>query len=135
MEKMIISHDRRKVIEWEPLGRAFESISKERQKEVIKWNSDFCGASENLMMWKEQKHQKCPVCGFDGEDTEHILRCPHPEANNAWSKALINLGKWFQQSISPDNGNISLENLPTWRDRPPVHHEGPLPKLNLAVCT
>ena len=32
------------------MGKAFKSISKEKQKEVIKWNSEFCGTSKNLKM-------------------------------------------------------------------------------------
>ena len=46
LEKLKIDSNQRKNIEWTQMGLAFEEIPIERQKELVKWNSDFCGTSK-----------------------------------------------------------------------------------------
>jgi hypothetical protein len=99
------------------MGSAFKSIPNEKQKEIVKWNSEFCGTSRNLFRRGEQTHQKCPTCGHDGETTDHILRCPHPEAKKAWRKSVAALETWMmQQSTDPTLRKVILEHINSWRN-------------------
>ena len=135
MKKMKIDNSLHSSLDWQLMGQAFETINVEKQKEVVKWNSEFCGTSKNLKIWKEQTHQKCPICGFDGENTEHILKCPHPEATSVWGKSLRTLEEWLtQQSTAPDLIKIIIDNLRAWRvNRPSVEYSGSLPHLHTAL--
>lgn len=91
VKKLKIDQEGKTLVDWDQMDKSFSSISIERQKEVVKWNSEFCGTGKNLKRWKEQSHQRCPVCGIDGEDTEHIMKCPHPTARTAWNKTIQKL--------------------------------------------
>ena len=126
MKKMNISPLSETSIDWNIMGNAFKSISQEKQKEIVKWNSEFCGTSKNLKRWGDQTHQKCPVCGYDGETTDHILRCPHPEANKAWKQTVGALENWMtQQSTDPMLKKAIIENINAWRK-----HDAPPPCAN-----
>ena len=135
LRKMKIDPSHKPTIDWEHMGKAFNEISKEKQKELVKWNSEFCGTSKNLKRWKEQNHQKCPVCGFDGENTKHILTCPHPEAKTAWTKTISTLRKGLlQQSTSPEATEMIIENLNAWRENKPArNYNGPARDLREAI--
>ena len=63
LRKMDIPTSLGSSVEWQIMDDAFKSLSNEKQKEIVKWNSEFCRTSKNLKRWKEQTHQKCPVCG------------------------------------------------------------------------
>lgn len=135
MKKMKIPITCKDSIDWDIMGETFKSITKEKQKEVVKWNAEFCGTSKNLYRWKEQTHQKCPVCGFDGETTDHILCCPHPDAKREWHKTLGNLEEWMkQQSTDPNLIEAILENINAWREsRPPKLSANSAQKLTEAI--
>lgn len=135
IDKMKIDQELKDSIDWKSMGESFTAISMEKQKEVVKWNSDCCGTAKNLKRWKEQTHQRCPTCGFDGETTDHILKCPHPDSKKTWEKTVGNLDEWLkQQSTAPDLRHIIIENIRAWREeRVPVNYEGPIEGLQQAV--
>ena len=134
LNKFKIPKDQERNIEWEAASKAFMSLSSNKQNEVIKWNADFCGTGKNLKRWKEQMHSSCPICGVENEDTDHILRCPHPSAKDKWNTSLLHLSEWLhQRSTAPEIISIVIENLRSWHDsRPPVLYTGPHPHLSAA---
>ena len=135
LEKLKIDSNQRKNIEWTQMGLAFEEIPIERQKELVKWNSDFCGTSKNLKRWKEQSHQRCPVCGHDGEDTHHILTCPHPDPKQAWNKTITSIKNWLlQQPTDQDLIDAIINHLQAWRNnQPPGNYKGQKRELLEAI--
>ena len=117
------------------MGDAFKLLLNKKQKEIVKWNSEFCGTSKNLKRWKEQTHQKCPVCGYNGETTDHILRCPHPESKQAWKKSIAALENWMtQHSTAPKIISAIINNINSWRDNHPTqHYERPTASLHNVI--
>ena len=116
-------------------GRRLHIHTTRKTKKVVKWNSEFCATSKNLKRWNEQTHQSCPICGFDGETTDHILRCPHPSTITEWKKSIRSLKEWMmQQSTAPAIISAIEENLNAWREnRPAVAYEGPMPGMSKAI--
>jgi hypothetical protein len=58
----------------------------------------FCGTGIKLKLYKYQSHSKCPRCEIDNEDTDHVVRCPHPDAKHIWETAISNLETWMLQN-------------------------------------
>ena len=121
-------------ISWDAISSAFGTLPTTKQIETVKWTSDFCGTGKNLQRWKEQSHSSCPICGSPGEDTHHIITCPHPTATKQWESNMQHLSTWLtHQNTAPDVTNIIVENLKSWRqNRPPVYYEGSHPFLEQA---
>ena len=67
---------------------------------VIKHGSGFCGTAKMMFLWKKQASQSCLWCGFEVEDTTHVLQCLAPGAWEVWEQSVMELRKWFNGQLT-----------------------------------
>ena len=89
-----------------------------------------------MLQRKEWETAACPRCKTPVEDAEHIIRCPQPEANIVWTKALaLFLEQWLvKQKTARQIITAILTGLQAWRSGTPANHsEYTLPGLQATV--
>ena len=122
-------------INWNSLGDAFSNLPTSKKKEVLKWNSGFCGTNQMLFRRKQSASAACPGCNHPLETTEHILKCKSRGATKEWNTAMDNLEQWMiKQNGAPELIRALMINLRSWRtDDPPITQRYNLPFLSTAV--
>ena len=107
------------------------------KKEVLKWNSGFCGTNASLFKWKQATSAACPSCSHSPETTAHILKCKAVGASELWEKALRELEEWMHQRLAaPELASAIINGLQAWRNNQPMIAERySLPLLKDAVET
>ena len=119
-------------INWTSLGSAFKPIPKNKQKEVLKWHSGFCGTRR-----KQAKSAECPGRHFPFESTDHILKCSAAGATKLWNDEMAQLHKWLlSNNAAPELAEAIINGLQSWRNNhPPGNKTYLLPHLNAAITT
>ena len=135
--KMKIPPSLKRRINWTSLGSAFKSISKNKQKEVLKWHSGFCGTNATLFRRKQAQSAECPGCHFPSESTDHILKCAAAGATKLWNEEMDQLHEWMlRHDAAPELAKAIINGLHSWRNNhPPDTTTYSLPHLNAAVMT
>ena len=94
-KKMRIPNNATHEINWDSLGQAFSKLPSTKQKEVIKWNSGFCGTNLSLFRRQQSISAAYPGCNHPQETTDHTLQCQTSGATSEWNKAMEHLEKWM----------------------------------------
>ena len=134
-KKMRIPTHLRESVDWESIGNAFAKLPKNKQKEVLKWNTGFCGTGVALLQRKHATSAECPGCHHPKEDTVHILQCPASEATKEWNTAVEKLEQWMKKNHgAPELIEAITTGLRAWRNnQPALHRKYSLPGLSTAV--
>ena len=121
LRKMKIPLPIRSQVNWQSLGSAFTALTPTKRKEVLKWNSGFCGTNAALLRRKQARTGECPGCNFPLEDTTHILTCKAPGATHQWNESITTLKTWLiQHDAAPELANAIIEGLTSWRNNHPM---------------
>jgi hypothetical protein len=86
----------------------------------------FCGAGNMLRIYRFQNHSKCPRCELDNENTNHVLRCRHPEASALWDTSVEDLEQWMlSNNRHPELVELIILSLTNWHneERFPLSYE------------
>ena len=136
-KKMKIPADQTKHINWVSIGTAFTNLAPSKKKEVLKWNSGFCGTNAALYRWKQATSAACPICSHSPENTEHILKCKSIGSTKVWDSSLKDLEKWLEQrNAAPELADAIIQGLRTWRNNQPMPvSRYSLPYLKEAIIT
>ena len=135
-KKMRIPQEISETINWQSLGSAFSELHPNKKKEVIKWNSGFCGTNAALFQRKQAMSAECPGCKHPLETTVHILRCPANGAKTSWDDAIDTLQKWLERKdAAPELAQAIIQGLNSWRNNTPMPRKRySLPHLQTAIA-
>ena len=135
VNKMKIPAELKTQVNQPSLGTAFESLSSNKKKEVLKWHSGFCGTNATLFRRKQSQTAECPGCHFPHESTDHILKCPATGATNLWNEELNKLHEWLIiNDAAPELADSIRNGLSAWRNNHPQEQKTySLPHLNTAL--
>ena len=82
-------------IDWSARSKSHSNMSKATNRWVCKWLTGFCGVEAMLVLYKHQKHSKCPRCNADDESVTHVLQCPDARACQLWNEEIDALHTWI----------------------------------------
>ena len=134
--KMKIPRDAAQTINWPSLSLAFTELPKNKQKEVLKWHSGFCGTNAALKLWKQSNTAECPGCNHPKETTTHIIKCKAPGATEIWNNEIEKLAQWMNTNkAAPEITEAVISGLEGWRNNQQPHTKRfNLPFLNIAIA-
>ena len=70
-----------------------------------------------MKIWKQQPHTRCPRCGKEEEDTNHVLQCKAEQANLLWQEEMEKLRIWMRDNnAEPNLAENIITMLQTWRE-------------------
>ena len=110
-------------IDWDVQAKALSAAPLKTRRFVCKWVSNTISTGANMVKWQLRYKGSCPFCDKDKEDRNHILRCPHPEAQKIWSEGLASLKTSMNKSkTDPRLCKFIIEELSSWHQRkvPPI---------------
>lgn len=82
-------------IDWLSRSKAHSNMTLATNRWTTKWLTGFCGIGTMLVIYKHQKHSKCPRCNCDNETLTHVLKCSAPTAQQLWDDEMTNLQQWI----------------------------------------
>ena len=85
------THDDTNTIDWVEQQKAMKLSTATRKRFISKWVSEYAPTGKNMKRWKLRFKSNCPFCLYEDEDTNHILTCPHQDAERIWNEALWKL--------------------------------------------
>ena len=134
-KKMKIPATSSQTINWTSLGDAFSSLNNAKKKEVLKWNSGFCGTNHALKLRKQASSSECPGCRHPTETTSHIIQCKSQGATKTWDAALCKLDDWMKKHhAAPEIAAAIISHLHSWRNNEPLTPISyNLPHLDIAI--
>mmetsp|Transcript_18173 Transcript_18173/g.25671 ORF Transcript_18173/g.25671 Transcript_18173/m.25671 type:complete len:339 (+) Transcript_18173:5144-6160(+) len=115
VKKLKIPSSLKSSIAWDPLSEAYSSLSYLKQAEITKWTSGFCRTNVMRSKMKKITTLSCYTCGHPIEDTDHILKCPHPSATLQWNSCLQSLCSSLQTTTHPILLDTIVHGLQAWR--------------------
>ena len=68
------------LMDWTMLGKARKAENKGFNVAITKLYSGNFGCNATPYKWSMEGNNKCPRCGREGEDLQHILACKQAEA-------------------------------------------------------
>ena len=77
-----------KCIDWVVQEKAFKTEKNTKQRNLSKWMSGWIASGKNMKRWNKRYKGNCPFCGYENEDSSHIIHCAHDDPTNTW-KALL----------------------------------------------
>ena len=109
--------EQRNIIDWHSQSIAMKPINKTRQRSLSKWFSGWVATGKNMKRWQLRYASNCPFCGYNDEDTAHILQCQHPPVNISW-KTLLDK---YDKKLAKQHTNFNLrkaiiQELRAWRN-------------------
>jgi hypothetical protein len=108
-------------IDWDSLHKSTRAIPPSQKIWLSKWISNTCGVGIKLKQWKHQPHDNCPRCLQPVETVDHVLRCPHAEANDLWTQSIIQLDQYLTSlKTNPDITFAICSSLRAWHDGTPL---------------
>ena len=136
-KKMTIPAEHSDNVNWESLGLAYKSLPAAKKKEVLKWNSGFCGTNASLFQWNQANSDACPNCSHSPEDTTHVLTCKATGPTKIWENSLRTLEEWMlQRQAAPELAKVIIQGLHAWRNNQPMQNNRySLPLLQEAIET
>ena len=103
-------------ISWESVASAQKSMNRTRLRTITKWCSEWIGTGKNMKRWKLRYSSNCALCGFDDEDTQHILQCMHTLAIKHWDKQLREFdNRLIKHKTSYYLRKAIIQDLEAWR--------------------
>ena len=82
---------------------------------ACKWLTSFCGIGTMLVLYKHQKHSKCPWCNADDESVVHVLQCPDIQAQQLWKEEIDKIGTWIKDNKGcPELAHAIVTHLNNW---------------------
>jgi hypothetical protein len=119
---------------WPSTNNAFRNTATYKNIWLIKYLNNRLPTGDKLLLWNCSTNNLCPRCGRPERYCCHIVRCPHPEAQAIWDKAIQDLAAWIERHhTQPDIQTIVIANLRSWyADLPPVTHTVDWPGLTAA---
>ena len=121
-------------IDWENQEKAIKLVSLSKRRFISKWSSDWIPSGKNIKRWQIRPHGYCPYCKHENEDTNHILRCIHQDAQQFSKDAL-----WTMvQSLVKIGTCISAvrairDEIRSWRENLPYPSLQHLPEVLVPV--
>ena len=124
-------------INWPSLSTAFSELSKNKEKEVLKWHSGFRGTNSALKMRNHAQSSECPGCNHPNETTDHVIKCKAAGATKIWNSKIEKLLEWMKANQgAPELIKAIKTGLIAWRNNQPnISEKYTLPFLNAAVDT
>ena len=110
------------LIDWEVLEKAMKAAPLGNQRWISKHVLGQCGVDKWMKRWKKSNTSKCPRCVEPIEDTTHVWKCSHAEAQQIWQKGMENLQAWMRKKkTDPQLIKVLSESLTSWRKGKPVN--------------
>lgn len=105
------------MVDWEHQDRAVRSSTNSRQRFYIKHASGFSGVGRKMQQIGAWETAQCCRCNAPIETSEHVLRCPHPEATRVWERALQSFEAHLKRSkTDPTIVTAIIQNMQRWRE-------------------
>jgi len=102
-------------VDWDAIRRAMTDTTWRRRKWVTKFATGDFAHGKNMRRWRFRTVSNCPRCNQDGEDKQHILRCPAPTAQQRWNIALQELEGWLRSAkTDPKLAEAIIAGLRGW---------------------
>ena len=97
-----------------------KNITKQYQRWLCKFNTDFCGVGNMLVRYKYQMNSKCSSCGKEKKHTDHAILCQEQGASLIWTNKMKKLEDWMtSQDFHPKIVQVIVTGLHSWRTNTP----------------
>jgi len=79
------------LVDWDTIEKVVAGQTITMRRWMTKFTTGFCATGCCMRQTKLRQMADCPRCGHPNEDTNHILQCPHPDAQLLWDMAILQL--------------------------------------------
>ena len=97
MKKDRISDESKDLIDWKLSQTVMQESPRTLQKFIAKWVTNQLPVGALQVQRAFQASAACPRCGYEYEDTRHILDCPQNEARSLWNQSLRSFDHWLRK--------------------------------------
>ena len=73
----MVSYNLMPEVDWTNYSKAFTGISFAQQQHIVKLSLGHTPIATIMQCWHKQNHSRCPGCGAENEDIQHVIFCPH----------------------------------------------------------
>ena len=114
-----LHEDQQHRVDWPALQHAIRNTRHCRRKWVTKTYSEECGIGTKLLQWKYRDSAKCPLCGAEVEDIEHMLHCQHVTVTERWEISCDKLDTFLkEQKTERGLRKAIISHLRRWQSEP-----------------
>ena len=107
-------------VDWKLRATGMKNITKQYQRWLCKFNTDFCGVGNMLVRYKYQMNSKCSSCGKEKKHTDHAILCQEQGASLIWTNKMKKLEDWMtSQDFHPKIVQVIVTGLHSWRTNTP----------------
>ena len=87
-DKKRYSTSTKDLIDWNAQNQAMKTLNTTKQRNIVKWCSDWVSVGKNMERWNLRYRGHCPFCAHPRETTSHVIMCQSVEVTDQWKKVL-----------------------------------------------
>jgi hypothetical protein len=107
-------------VDWKALDKALRARNSGVRREMIKHSTGYFAHRKNQLRRRFWSNSKCPRCGAEVEDADHVVKCKSPEATKIWEGGMTGLRiKLRDTKTKPCIEEIIRECIDAWRNETP----------------
>ena len=104
-----LSSSSSKIIDWDVVGEAMQSLAPSKRIWVTKHALENCGIGKTLHKWKVQSDPLYLRCNKVAEDLFHVFRCNHESNNESKQRLIMSIRRFLHDGGMSPTVALTLE--------------------------